>query len=144
MDQSTLKGRTQCCHIKNDREIAYFGFPFETILIYDIEKIKEAGNMFKSYNIYIYLQLLFEISETFTVPHIYFEIISKDSWDRYRNEGISYKNLPISQPGSYLFELHCLRVLPQNLSGNLKRFFIGDYKCYDDITWIARPKDHDV
>lgn len=77
-------------------------------------------------------------------PYIYFEVISKDYWDRYRTEGLTYKNIPVSAPGSYFYNLCCFRLRPQSLSSNLKRFFIGDCSNFNDITWIGLPKDFKV
>lgn len=76
-------------------------------------------------------------------PYIYFEVISKDTFDRFRTEGITYTRLPV-YAGLFDFRLNCLRILPNNLSSNLRRFFIGDYMNYDDVTWFGLPKEHEV
>lgn len=77
-------------------------------------------------------------------PFVYFEVISKDTWDRYRTEGLSYRALPVSKPGIYEFNLQCIRIVSNNPVENMRRFFIGDCSNYNDISWIGIPKDYEV
>ncbi|KAJ8953635.1 hypothetical protein NQ314_007242, partial [Rhamnusium bicolor] len=116
----SLKGVTQTCHGVNEEGLVHFGHCFEITLEYDIENLQEG------------------IPKT---PYIYFEVISKASWDRYRTEGLTYKNLPISNPGCHVYNLSCFRFNTQGPSGNLRRFFIGDCANYNDITWLGVPKE---
>ncbi|XP_022902728.1 tectonic-like complex member MKS1 [Onthophagus taurus] len=118
-DQNQLKGTTQACTRRNVDGKFYFGAIFEVILSVDLNLTKK-------------------ILDT---PFIYFEIISKDTFNRFRIEGISYLKLPIL-PGSYEKRLECLRIRPDNISNELRRFFIGDFMSYDDITWFSMPKSH--
>ncbi|GJQ85973.1 hypothetical protein Trydic_g21819 [Trypoxylus dichotomus] len=118
---SSLNGSTHSCRAR--KGTAHFSFTFETILCCDLKGIETAPSI--------------------PLPAIYFEIVSKDTWDRYRTEGLCYKRLPILQPGSYTFEMDCFRISPGSLTGNLRRFFIGDYRSYDDVRWIATPKGHE-
>ncbi|KAJ8980389.1 hypothetical protein NQ317_009383 [Molorchus minor] len=111
-DLNSLRGITQTCHGVNDENLVYFGHCFDVVLEYDIQKLQENA-----------------IPKS---PYIYFEVISKSSWNRYRTEGLTYKNLPI------VFGL-----LQNGPSGNLRRFFIGDCSNYKDITWIGIPKEHE-
>lgn len=72
-------------------------------------------------------------------PCIYFQIISKSSWERYRTEGIAYQYLPISRPNCYLYDLSCYRFDPGECSGKLRRYFIGDAYNYRDVRWVGLP-----
>lgn len=76
-------------------------------------------------------------------PYIYFEVVSRGSWDRYRCEGLTYHCLPIAKPGSYKYSLPCFR-LSDGVKGELRRFFIGDCSNYNDITWVGLPKSIEV
>lgn len=124
VDQSQLQGVTQTCHIQSEDSLAHFGHVFDVILEYNIENL--------------------EGQKVPKCPYIYFEVISKDTWNRYRTEGLTYKNLPVSKPGNYNFNLQCFRLTPSNISGQLRRFFIGDCSNYSDITWIGVPKNYEV
>lgn len=84
------------------------------------------------------------ILEPLNSPYIYFEVVSKDTWSRYRTEGLTYKALPILQPGVHVYDLQCLRVTTGKPSGELRRFFIGDCSSYNDITWTGIPRDLQV
>jgi Meckel syndrome type 1 protein len=122
-DDSQLQGITQTCHTKGEESLAHFGHVFDVVLDYNIEELDKRG-----------------IPKS---PYVYFEIISKDNWSRYRTEGLTYKNLPVAKPGNYRFELQCFRLIPESISGQLRRFFIGDCSSYSDITWIGLPKDYE-
>lgn len=74
-----------------------------------------------------------------TYPRIYFELISKNNWDRFRIEGTTCGLVPIYRPGKYEMKLNCLRIKPKSLTENLKRYFIGDYMSCNDITWYGLP-----
>lgn len=77
-------------------------------------------------------------------PYIYFEVVSKDTWNRFRCEGLSYQCLPVHSSGHYEFQLNCVRISPVGVAAGLRRFFIGDCGGYADITWVGLPKDYDV
>lgn len=77
-------------------------------------------------------------------PYIYLEVVSRDSWNRFRSEGFTFKALPVFQPGRHDFQLACVRIRPGNLTGNLRRFFIGDFMSCGDFNWFGLPKDHQV
>lgn len=85
-----------------------------------------------------------DTSEQFESPYIYFEVVSKDSWSRFRTEGLAFQCLPVFKAGYSEYRLNCLRICPGGVSGELRRFFIGDFACYNDITWVGLPKDHEV
>ncbi|CAH1155526.1 unnamed protein product [Phaedon cochleariae] len=118
-DPNTLHGVTQTCIGYNQDGLSHFGHDFEIILEYDIQNLQEKS-----------------IPET---PHIYFEIISKSSWDRYRTEGLTYTSLPVSSPGCHNYTLSCFRFDTKGQSGRMRRFFIGDSYNYKDVRWIGLP-----
>lgn len=115
-----LQGVTQTSRSKKGDLITHFNHIFEVVLDYDLEHLNSGLPQ---------------------PPYIYFEVISKDYWDRYRCEGLTYKNLPI-KPGNYRCQMNCFRLLP-GVSGRLRRFFIGDCSGYD-VTWIGMPPEFDV
>ncbi|EFA08377.1 Meckel syndrome type 1 protein-like Protein [Tribolium castaneum] len=122
-DQSQLQGVTQTCHVTGDEGLAHFGHVFDVTLEYNIEDLGKRGIP--------------------KCPYIYFEVISKDTWSRYRTEGLTYKALPVAKPGNYRFNLQCFRLIPDRISGQLRRFFIGDCSSYGDLTWVGLPKHYD-
>lgn len=85
---------------------------------------------------------IFVIAELSQAPYIYFEVISKDSWNRYRSEGVAYQHLSVTRAGSFDYSLQCVRLYSQKPLQNLKRFFVGDYSSYDDLTWFGIPRNH--
>lgn len=115
-DTTTLTGTTQTSRTSPN----HFGFCFEVVL--QVEKDD-------------FVQRL---------PYIYFEVISKDTWSRFRTEGLAYQCLPVFKSGYCEFQLSCVRICPEGTSGELRRFFIGDCGCYNDITWVGLPKDYEV
>ncbi|KAK5638627.1 hypothetical protein RI129_012922 [Pyrocoelia pectoralis] len=116
-NSATLKGCTQTSSWLNNERVAYFGLPLEICLEYDFQEIREG--------------------EILKPPSIYFEVVSKDSWDRFRSEGLAYIILPVTQAGVYNYELRCLRICPDGITGNLRRCFIGDFSNYENIIWAS-------
>ncbi|CAH1113992.1 unnamed protein product [Psylliodes chrysocephalus] len=115
----TLSGVTSMCHSKGEDGIVYYGHNFDVVLEYDIQSLQDTT--------------------TPKNPCIYFQIISKSSWERYRTEGIAYQYLPISRPNCYLYDLSCYRFDPGECSGKLRRYFIGDAYNYRDVRWVGLP-----
>lgn len=121
-NSDALKGCTQTSFRANsDDGAAHFGLPFEICLEYDVQRMDEE--------------------EVLKSPYIYFEAVSKDSWDRFRTEGLAYTILPVTQAGLHSYALRCLRICPEGIVGNLRRFFIGDFSNYDHITWASLPRE---
>lgn len=118
-----LKGYTHASVTKGTESLAHFGFPFDICLEYNLQNLREKAIP--------------------RPPYIYFEVISKDTWNRFRTEGLTYKSLPISQPGIYEYDLPCFRICPKNPLLKMKRFFIGDYASYNDLSWVGLPKDYE-
>lgn len=140
---SHLKGTTHVCKTTNRENLANFGFHFDFTLQYDLHEFDKTSE----YLHYSITDALFTFkipTELPQPPYIYFEVVSIDSWGRYRCEGVTYKNLPISQPGTHTYELQCSRLFSQNPIANLRRFFVGDYSSYDDATWFGYPSNHEV
>ncbi|XP_056633094.1 tectonic-like complex member MKS1 [Diorhabda sublineata] len=122
-DLVNLEGVTQTGHWTNGEGLVHFGHNFDLVLEYDIQSLSEM--------------------KTPKSPCIYFQIISKGSFDRYRTEGLAYQNIPVSRPGCYLYNLSCYRFDPVGYSEKLRRFFIGDAYNYKDPRWIGVPKEKD-
>lgn len=119
-DQSVLTGTTQTS--KNSPH--HFGFCFDVTL-----QIKENFDDFQTHQ---------------RLPYIYFEVISKDTWSRFRTEGLAYQCLPVFKAGYWEFQLNCVRICPRGIIGELRRFFIGDCGSCADISWIGLPIHHEV
>lgn len=104
---------------------------------------KNAGLHHFSHNFEVMLQYD-ETNECFESPYVHFEIVSKDSWSRFRTEGLAYQCLPVFTPGYSEFRLNCVRIAPEGVRGELRRFFIGDCAAYNDICWVGLPKNFEV
>lgn len=92
----------------------------------------------------LHLRIVLVLDRIPSCPLIYFQVISRDSWERYRSEGLSYKFIPIFEPTTYEFTAQCIRICPKFPAGELRRYFIGDYFNIDDISWVGLPKEHQV
>ncbi|XP_050299372.1 tectonic-like complex member MKS1 isoform X2 [Anthonomus grandis grandis] len=114
-----LRGTTQTCKANEDG-LVHFGHCIEALIEYNCLNSEGLPKC----------------------PYIYFEIFSKDSWERFRTEGLSYINLPISQSGYFQYDLNCFRFTTKNPISEMKRYFIGDCQNYSDVTWIGMPKDY--
>ncbi|CAH1981283.1 unnamed protein product [Acanthoscelides obtectus] len=120
--QDCLRGITQQCHAVSVEGLMHFGHTFDFVLEYDLQSLQ--GH---------------EIPKT---PYIYLEVISKTVWNCYRREGFTYKNLPVSRPGCYTYNLSCCKFNNGGFFGGIKRYFVGDSKCAD-IRWIGLPQEYD-
>ncbi|KAF5285141.1 hypothetical protein FQA39_LY16830 [Lamprigera yunnana] len=120
-DPASLTGCTQSSR-SSGRDL-FFGFPFEVELESCLREALEGEAK---------------------VPYIYFEVVSKDTWDRFRTEGVAYTALPILEPGINTYNLRCLRMCPEGLRGSLRRFFIGDFSNCVDTNLVSYPVSADV
>ncbi|KAI0226702.1 hypothetical protein LSAT2_022852 [Lamellibrachia satsuma] len=106
-----LSGVTQTCSTKTvDRdEVAYFSFPFNFELLHKKNPLNEK-----------------EIASEGLMkwPQLFIEVLSLDSWGRFRTEGYGYVTLP-SNPGVFRMNIHCWRPAGRSCMSNLRRFFIG-------------------
>ncbi|KAF5281360.1 hypothetical protein FQR65_LT14758 [Abscondita terminalis] len=122
-DVSCLKGCTFTSHSSTSDGLSYFGFPFELHLECNLFELAE--------------------DEIARQPCMYLEVVSKDTWHRFRSEGVAYTLLPISQSGVHNYELRCVRTCPTGTKGNLRRFFVGDY-TNGNMNWAGVPEDHEA
>ncbi|XP_066149120.1 tectonic-like complex member MKS1 isoform X2 [Euwallacea fornicatus] len=120
--EERLKGRTNFCRANHDNGLVHFGHCMEISLEYNVMDL--------------------ERTEYTKSASIYFEVISKDSWDRYRTEGLCYVNLPISQSGTFKYNLRCLRFTGAGPVNEMMRFFIGDCRNYTNVDCIGIPNSH--
>ncbi|ELU09204.1 hypothetical protein CAPTEDRAFT_157534 [Capitella teleta] len=126
--QRQLQGVTQTCSTKviGRDNVAYFSFPFEFDLYYKQNVLDEKGN------------------ETLpSWPQLYIEVLSLDSWQRYRTEGYGFFTLPC-RPGVHREDVHCWRPAGQSAVSELRRFFIGGSPELEDVTYAAKPSTFDI
>ncbi|ESO97860.1 hypothetical protein LOTGIDRAFT_228399 [Lottia gigantea] len=118
---------TQTCQLKTkgQNNIAHFGFPFQVELFYKREIITEENK---------------DVMPHF--PIIYVEVLSLDSWQRYRTEGYTYFSLP-GKPGTSYETQDCWRPLKDSVVSNLRRFFIGGSPELEFPTYTAIPSTFD-
>ncbi|KAL1502526.1 hypothetical protein ABEB36_007658 [Hypothenemus hampei] len=117
--EEALSGRTQLCRSSNNGGLVHFGHCVECFFEYNFINL--------------------ENTEYSNKPYIYFEVLSKDSWDRYRTEGLCYTSLPISHSGMFHYNLKCFRFTTENPISEMRRFFIGDCHNYLDVSWVGVP-----
>ncbi|XP_076256521.1 Meckel syndrome, type 1 isoform X1 [Rhynchophorus ferrugineus] len=122
-ESDVLSGRTQICKAINNDGLLHFGHCVEIPLEYNFMSVHGT--------------------DCIKCPYIYFEILSKDSWDRYRTEGLTYKALPICTSGSFTYNLNCFRFTSKGPISEMRRYFLGDCQNYNDVTWIGLPTDYE-
>ncbi|KFO91837.1 Meckel syndrome type 1 protein, partial [Buceros rhinoceros silvestris] len=71
-------------------------------------------------------------------PVLYFEVLSLDSWQRYRVEGYGSLVLPAS-PGFHVLTIPTWRPVELGTVAELRRFFIGGSPELEDITYVRIP-----
>ncbi|PIK44440.1 putative Meckel syndrome type 1 protein isoform X3 [Apostichopus japonicus] len=120
-------------HVKqkeiNRENVAYLSHPFEVEMFYKPDEIEENEERLPQW------------------PQIFVEVLSIDSWQRYRTEGYGYITIP-STPGKYIRCTHHLdiqtwRPLGRSSYENLRRFFIGGSPELEDPTYVSVPITHD-
>ncbi|CAE1324505.1 MKS1 [Acanthosepion pharaonis] len=114
---------TQTCSTKviHKENVAYYSFPFNFELFYKKE--------------------LNKLNTSEDVPHfpiIYLEVLSLDSWQRYRTEGYSYLTIPPT-PGLHKMKIDCWRPCGNSILAELRRFFIGGSPELEDPTYTGIP-----
>ncbi|XP_077360200.1 tectonic-like complex member MKS1 isoform X2 [Festucalex cinctus] len=98
--------------------VAYFCYPFTFEAFYMIEKeSEESGPQW---------------------PVLYFNVLSLDSWQRYRTEGYGYLLFP-STPGKHTLTCHTWRPLQTGTVSALRRFFIGGSPELEDLSYVRIP-----
>ncbi|KAH1019033.1 hypothetical protein HUJ05_006698 [Dendroctonus ponderosae] len=121
-DLDHMKGRTHLCRAADENGLVHFGHNMEILLEYNLTNLGQSNE---------YSQL----------PYVYFEIISKGSWNRYRTEGLCYLQIPIYSSRTLTHNLKCFRFTKNPIS-EMRRYFIGDYQNYDDVSWIGIPNGY--
>ncbi|XP_061196324.1 uncharacterized protein LOC133204586 [Saccostrea echinata] len=118
---------TQTCATKVEGrdDVAHFSFPFEFEMFYKDETyIEENKDPFPHF------------------PFILMEVLSLDSWNRFRTEGYTYLAIP-PRPGVYKETVHCWRPLGPSFVSEMRRFFIGGSPELEDPTYTAIPSTFD-
>ncbi|XP_064612245.1 tectonic-like complex member MKS1 [Liolophura sinensis] len=118
---------TQTCktRIEGRDDVAYFSFPFDFELFYKQDSVREENK-----------------DEMPHLPCVLIEVLSLDSWNRFRTEGYTYINVP-STPGVSTHTLHCWRPIGNSVTSELRRFFIGGSPELEDPTYAAVPTTFD-
>nr|XP_054749284.1 tectonic-like complex member MKS1 isoform X1 [Lytechinus pictus] len=122
-----LSGVTQTCYTKEiDREYtSYFSHPFDMEVYYQMKDFTE------------------EDQDTLPKwPQLFLEVLSLDSWQRYRTEGYGCITLP-PNPGTYSFDVNMWRPLGRSSYDEMRRFFIGGSPELEDPSYVSVPLTHD-
>lgn len=119
-DDPVLSGVTQTCVTKLEGEdyIAHFSYPFDFSLVY--QEDDDSADDFIHW------------------PTLFIEVLSLDSWERFRTEGYSYLTIP-SKAGSYMFEVDTWRPVGNGPIPEMRRFFIGGSPELEDPTYPQIP-----
>ncbi|EDV20131.1 Meckel syndrome type 1 protein [Trichoplax sp. H2] len=122
-DSDVIAGFTQISKCKGDKEkTAHFGHPFEFEITYEKANFNQVG-----------------VSEW---PQLFIEVVSCDSWQRYRIEGYGYTLIP-QAPGMHKIEIQTWRPVAPDLVSEMRRFFIGGAPELNDITYVSHPAGSD-
>ncbi|KAL5016147.1 hypothetical protein ScPMuIL_005736 [Solemya velum] len=74
-------------------------------------------------------------------PILMIEVLSLDSWSRFRTEGYAYLPVP-TKPGVSRETVTCWRPVGSSVSSQLRRFFIGGSPELEDPTYVAVPSTY--
>ncbi|XP_065429199.1 tectonic-like complex member MKS1 isoform X9 [Chrysemys picta bellii] len=115
-----LSGVTQTCVTKilGKDNVAYFSYPF-TLEMFFTQEDESQGSLPQW-------------------PVIYFEVLSLDSWQRYRVEGYGSVVLPAA-PGFHTLTAPTWRPIELGTVAELRRFFIGGSPELEDMTYVRMP-----
>ncbi|XP_034608798.1 Meckel syndrome type 1 protein [Trachemys scripta elegans] len=115
-----LSGVTQVCVTKilGKDNVAYFSYPF-TLEMFFTQEDESEGSLPQW-------------------PVIYFEVLSLDSWQRYRVEGYGSVVLPAA-PGFHTLTAPTWRPIELGTVAELRRFFIGGSPELEDMTYVRMP-----
>lgn len=119
-DDPVLSGVTQTCVTKLEGEdyVAHFSYPFEFSLVF--QEDEDSADDFIHW------------------PTLFMEVLSLDSWKRFRTEGYSYLTIP-NKAGSYTLEVDTWRPLGNGQIPEMRRFFIGGSPELEDPTYSQIP-----
>ncbi|XP_036355391.1 Meckel syndrome type 1 protein homolog [Octopus sinensis] len=114
---------TQTCQTKVEgkENVAYYSFPFDLELFYQLEQMQTDAD-----------------EKLPSLPILYIEVLSMDSWHRYRTEGYTHYVIP-SQTGVHKETLNCWRPTGVSVLAELRRFFIGGSPELEDPTYTGVP-----
>ncbi|XP_052072573.1 tectonic-like complex member MKS1 [Mytilus californianus] len=114
---------TQTCSTKVEGrdDVAHFSFPFSFELFYKNDSVNED-----------------EQDEVPHFPLIMLEVLSLDSFKRFRTEGYTYVAVP-NAPGSKKITSHCWRPIGMSVASELRRYFVGGSPELEDQTYTAIP-----
>ncbi|KAM7451886.1 Pleiotropic negative transcriptional regulator [Porites harrisoni] len=120
VDDPVLSGVTQTCvtKLEGEENVAHFCYPFEFSLLY--QEDDESADDFIHW------------------PTLFIEVLSLDSWERFRTEGYTYLTIP-SKAGSYTLEADTWRPIGNGPIPEMRRFFIGGSPELEDPTYPQKP-----
>ncbi|XP_069683999.1 tectonic-like complex member MKS1 [Periplaneta americana] len=116
-----LSGVTQTCHSRSTG-IANFSYLVELTLTFNLEVLQSDRDVLLSW------------------PQMFIEVLSVDSWNRYRTEGYGYISLP-SSPGQHTIIVSTWRPLSKSPIGEMRRFFIGGSPELEDPSFVGIPSN---
>ncbi|KAL9980908.1 hypothetical protein ACROYT_G009550 [Oculina patagonica] len=118
-DDPVLSGVTQTCVTKLEGEdyVAHFSFPFDFSLVYQEDD---------------------DSDDFIHWPTLFLEVLSLDSWERFRTEGYGYITIP-NKAGSYTVEVNTWRPIGNGTGPEMRRFFIGGSPELEDPTYPQKP-----
>ncbi|XP_019622108.1 PREDICTED: Meckel syndrome type 1 protein-like [Branchiostoma belcheri] len=106
--------------VEGKDNVAYFSYPFE----YEVFFRNETEDDMPQW------------------PLLFLQVLSVDSWQRYRTEGYGYCGVP-SAPGVHHKTVHTWRPVGNSLVDPMRRFFIGGSPELEDPTYTAVPTTFD-
>ncbi|GLH11297.1 Meckel syndrome type 1 protein [Gryllus bimaculatus] len=88
----------------------------------------------------LFVHFLFELPKDSVPswPQLFVEVLSLDSWGRFRVEGYCFLKVP-PHPGQHHFALPTWRPITNGPSGELRRFFIGGAPGFEDLSSVGIP-----
>jgi len=119
-DDPVLSGVTQTCVTKLEGEdyVAHFSYPFDFSLVY--QEDEDSTDDFIHW------------------PTLFIEVLSLDSWERFRTEGYTYLTIP-SKAGSYTLEVDTWRPIGNGPVPEMRRFFVGGSPELEDPMYPQIP-----
>ena len=120
-EDTVLQGVSQTCTTRGDsrgRDVAHFSFPLEADLFFSINSLEVDKEVLPRW------------------PELLLEVVSVDSWSRYRVEGYGHSVLP-AQPGHHQLTVHTWTPTTDNIQANMRRFFIGGTPELEDMRYVG-------
>ena len=120
-EDTRLQGITQRCYTAandNGEDVAHFSFPVEADLFFSINSLDTDKEVLPRW------------------PQLLVEVVSVDTWSRYRVEGYGHTVLP-SHPGHHSLVIDTWRPVVSKTYAEMKRFFIGGTPELEDIRYVG-------